>query len=240
MTTSGSTSYNPTRDIIVNRALRLIGAYSSNDSATAAQKADAYDVLNAMLKSWQVEGFSWIRAFVTLTLVQAQNSYDLGAATTDNFVYSGSATTAARPIKIFGVTRRSPSGSEISVLPVSRSDYMVIPNKTNQGKVNQYYYDPQLSMGKLYVWPAPDASLDVLVLDVDRPIQDVLSDTDTMDFPQEWIEVIAYGLASKLAPEYGLSIQEQQFLINKLNILRDAVLSYDRGTESLFFQVGRY
>lgn len=240
MTTSGSITYNPARDVIVNRALRLIGAYSSNDSATAAQKADAYDVLNAMLKSWQVEGFSWIRAFATLTLVQAQNSYDLGTATTDGFVYSGTANKAARPIKIFGVTRRSTSGSEISVMPISRSDYMVIPNKTTQGKVNQYYYDPQLSMGKLYVWPTPDASLDVLVLDIDRPIQDVLSDTDTMDFPQEWIEVIAYGLASKLAPEYGLSIQEQQFLINELNILRDAVLSYDRGTESLFFQVGRY
>ena len=41
MTTSGSITYNPARDIIVNRALRLIGAYSSNDSATAAQKGIA-------------------------------------------------------------------------------------------------------------------------------------------------------------------------------------------------------
>lgn len=100
MTTSGSITYNPARDVIVNRALRLIGAYSSNDSATAAQKADAYDVLNAMLKSWQVEGFSWVRAFATLTLVQAQNSYDLGTATADNFVYSGTVNKAARPLGV--------------------------------------------------------------------------------------------------------------------------------------------
>ena len=240
MTTSGSGTYNPARDIIVNRALRLIGAYSSNDSATPDQKNDAYDVLNAMLKSWQVEGFSWVRCFTTLTLVQAQNAYDLGSTTTDGFVYSGTTTKAARPIKIFNATRKNTNAIEVAVIPINRSDFMAIPNKTTQGRVNQFYYDPQLSMGKLYVWPTPDASLDTLILDVDRPIQDILSDTDTMDFPQEWIEVISYGLASKLAPEYGLSVSEQQLINNELNILRDAVLSYDRGTESLFFQVGRY
>lgn len=240
MTTSGSISYNPARDIIVKRALRLIGAYSSNDAPTSQQMNDAYDVLNSMLKSWQVEGFSWVRAFATLTLVQGQAAYDLGTTSTDNFVYYGTTNKAARPVKVFGISRRDTANQEINIFPISRSDYLKLNNKTSQGRVNQYYYDPQLSMGKLYVWPTPDASGDTLFMDIDRPIQDVLTDSDTMDFPQEWIEVISYGLANELAPEYGISIQERSALFDRLNILRDAVLSYDRGCESIYFTVGQY
>jgi hypothetical protein len=238
MAVSGSTDYNPTREIVVRRAMRMVGVYAANSSPSAEELSDAHDTLNAMLKAWQVDGYLWLRSFAELSLVQGQNSYQIGAGTTDVCVYQNTVTNANRPLKIFGVTRKDSSGYEVPVTAISRSDYMSLTNKSNQGKVTQWYYDPQRELGVIYVWPTPDNSTDMLVLDMDRTINDMDSDLNNFDLPQEWIEVLSYGLATRLAPEYGIPLAERNLLHNELNVLLNAVLSYNRGTESTFFQVG--
>lgn len=238
MATSGSTSFNPTRDVVVRRALRMVGAFASTDNPRPEQLTDAFSVLNTMIKAWQVDGFTWTYTFAELTLVQGQSSYDLGLTSTDTCVYQGTVNPAARPIRIFSATRKDTNDQEVPLDLISRDDYQALNNKTTQGRVNQIYYDPQIVLGKLYVWPTPDASGDVLVLNMDRPLQDMTSDADNYDFPQEWIDVLSYGLALRLAPEYGLPISERQLLAQELVALKSAVLAYDRGDESVFLQAG--
>ena len=111
MATSGVATYNPTRDKIIRRALRMIGAFASGDSPTADQLTDAIDVLNAMIKMWQVDGYLWLRTFAELTLVPGQSSYEIGSGTTDVCVYQGTSTSAERPIKISSATRKDSSGN---------------------------------------------------------------------------------------------------------------------------------
>lgn len=239
MTTSGSTAFNPVRDVIVKRALRLVGAFSAFDQPDPVQMSDAYDILNGQMKAWQADNFLWLRKFAVLTLVAGQSSYALGKDSSDSCVYQGTTTKVDRPSKIYDVSYKDSQGYEVPLMNIGRSDYFNLPTKSIQGRPTQFYYDPQMGMGKIYLWPVPNDATATVVLDIDCPIQDIITDQNTADFPQEWIEVLAYGLAVALAPEYGIPPNERQLLRGDFDSLRNGVLSNDRGTASVFFQVGR-
>ncbi len=80
MTTSGSTSYNPVRSVIVDGALRLCGAYSTGMSPTTEQLSNAYAALNLLLKSWQIAEGLWLRQFIEIVLIKDQVKYNLPGA----------------------------------------------------------------------------------------------------------------------------------------------------------------
>lgn len=75
--TSGTSTYNPSRDVVIRRALRMVGAYASTSQPRPEQLNDASDVLNMMLKGWQMDGLLWLREFATLFLNKGQRVYNL-------------------------------------------------------------------------------------------------------------------------------------------------------------------
>lgn len=78
MTVSGSIDFNPSRDTIIYRALRMLGAYSTEGNPSAAQITGASTALNLMLKEWQVEKLPWFRVKAYLFLNEGQSLYYLG------------------------------------------------------------------------------------------------------------------------------------------------------------------
>jgi hypothetical protein len=54
---SNSTAFNPNVTKVIYRSLRMVGAYNADGTPTAEQVEDAMDVLNCMLKAWQIDGF---------------------------------------------------------------------------------------------------------------------------------------------------------------------------------------
>ena len=80
MATSGTSSFTADRDLIVRRALRMVGAYVSTDLPRPEQLQDAVSTLNVMLKAWSVDGFLWLRNFATVILTGGANSYAMGPA----------------------------------------------------------------------------------------------------------------------------------------------------------------
>jgi len=217
MTTSGTTISNPVRDIVVKRALRLVGAYSTGSEPRAVQLQDAIEAVNMMIKSWQIQGFLWVKEFQGIPLVEGQTTYPLPDALTIDY----------KPTRIFSAWRRDTSGNDVPLNPMSREGYGDQVNKTSKGRITQYYFDAQLETAKLYVWPAPDASGDSLVIDCDRPLEVMIDSSNTYDFPQEWIEVLCYGLATRLAPEYAVPLNERQLLQQEYMALREHLMSYN-------------
>lgn len=69
--------YNPTWPTIVNRALRIVGAYDASKQPRAEQVNSALETLCMMLKEWQVDNGLWLRTFATLFLNKGQTSYKL-------------------------------------------------------------------------------------------------------------------------------------------------------------------
>lgn len=242
MTTSGTVTYSPVITKILYGALRMVGAYASDDAPRAQQVVDAKDALDMMLKGWQVDGALWLKRFVRVKLVAGQNSYDIGPGSADT-VYTGDSGTTAytqRPTRIYTPTRLATDGTEVPLCdPMSRGDWTALPNKTTTGTVVQVYYDPQLTMGKLYVWPTPVTGVtDYVKLTVDRIIEDVgTEDTYDIDVPPEWTETVKYNLALRLCPEYppGLDADNRKIAL----ALKEKMDSYQRSGESVFFQPGR-
>lgn len=126
------------------------------------------------------------------------------AAADNNLVYSYSAL-IPRPLRITDARRRDETATQDTPFSrmLSHDDYFRLPNKTNQGKPVQGYYDPQLTNGVLYLWQAPDTVNDTIRFTAHLPIEDFDATANTPDFPQEWFRALAFNLAVDLAPELG-------------------------------------
>lgn len=241
MTTSGTTAYDPGRNVLLNAALRIVGAYAVGHQPRPEQIDGALEALNMMLKGWQVDGFLWLRRFVRVKLVAAQNSYDIGVGSTDT-VYVGETGTTAyaqRPVKINDPRRLDTDGNETPLIPLSRDRWAALPNKTNTGTVSHVYYDPQLVKGKLLVWPTPVTGVtDYVKFWTDRIVEDAGVDSDvTQDIPPEFQETVKYNLALRLSSEYppGMSPEDKKLAL----ALFEKMAGHQRDNASTFFQPGR-
>lgn len=58
MATSGVTTWNPTKSNLIHRALRIVGAVGTGQTASGSIYSDASDALNGLIKSIQAEGAS--------------------------------------------------------------------------------------------------------------------------------------------------------------------------------------
>mgnify|MGYP003631080070 FL=1 len=129
-----------------------------------------------------------------------------GAAAIDNHIYTYTSI-AQRPLTIKGARIRDRADNETPVRVVTREEYFSYVNKTATGKVVAVYYDPQITNGKLYCWPSPDAVGDVLLLTAQRQVADFDGSTDDPDFPVEWLDALSYGLAVRMLTKYGIDME---------------------------------
>lgn len=132
-----------------------------------------------------------------------------GAAAISNTVYAYT-TKLVRPLKAIAARRINTNDVDIEV--ISRDEYFTLPTKLSTGEVNQIYYDPQLTTARVYIWPTGNAADDRIQITFMMPIEDFDSSNINSDFPQEWLEALKYGLASRLGPEYGLPLDRQMYL----------------------------
>ena len=96
--------------------------------------------------------------------------------------------------------------------------------------------------GTIYLFPTPDtvaqSSYQVHTI-YQRPFEDFDVSADTPDFPQEWHEAVKYGLAVRLAGEYGMPASERRILQQEMLAIRSEALSMGTEEGSMYFQVDR-
>lgn len=226
MPTSGSTDFSVTRDDIIKRALRLLGVVAQGELPTADQTTEAALALNGLVKAWQAEGMPlWAIKERAVTLIADQATYTLNTP---------------KPLKVFQAWNHdTTSNVDIPMRIISKQEYNVLGNKTSSGNPIQVYYDPRRDDGILHVFPVPstaDAVNNNLHLVYHAPFEDFDSSTDLPDFPQEWYDAITYGLATRLAPEYGLSSTDRKALWQEMTLIKQEALNFGLEEGSLFFQ----
>jgi hypothetical protein len=236
MTTSNSTDFSTSRNKIIEGALRLLGATAQGESPTTVQYDEAADALNMMVKAFETDGMPlWAMKQYAVPLTASVASYEIGLTKTVN---------TAKPLRIIqAFFHNGTSSVDIPMIPLTRTQYNQLGNKTTTGYPVQYYYDPQLSSGTLYLFPVPDANASTVGNNVtivyQRPFEDFDASTDEPDFPQEWFEALKFNLALRLAPEYGLSTEQFSIIKNIAKETKDAALSGGTEEGSLFFQVDK-
>lgn len=235
MTTSGVATFNVTRDQLITGALRMIGAIAQGETPTATQITEAAEALNMMIKAYEADGMPlWGLTEYAVTLTNGVNSYNIG---------SGKTIDIPKPLKVIQAWNRdSTSLVDIPMRIITKQEYNILGNKTTSGNPIQIYYEPLLDYGVLHVFPTPDttsATKNKVYLVYQRPFEDFLASGDTPDFPQEWLEALKYGLAARLAPEYGMPLEQRQFLNREAGDLKAVALGFGTEEGSIFFGVER-
>jgi len=142
-----------------------------------------------------------------------------------------------RPLRVLSL-RRYNLQSQISVplMPLARLDFRGLPNQQDGGLINSWFYDPQLTFGKLWVWLDPKAPIgDICNITYMRPLMDWTNPGNIGDFPQEWLSTIAYNLAVEIAPEYQIPASQMQMLLQIAAAKIDTLKGFDKEPESVFF-----
>ena len=231
MAKSGSYDWTVTRDTLIEAAFRLIGVGHRGESVPADEINDAAEALNFMLKGWQADGLQlWKREEQTIPLVASQATYTLGP-TGD--------VTMQRPLRILECVRRNTDNIDVPLNKLTKSEYYNLSNKFNEGTPVSYYYDPQLDNGELTIWQPPSTTTAAeysIVIVYHIPSEDMDSANDNFDCPSEWLEAIKYGLALRLAPEYGVDQPSYYALRGMFEDIYDKALTWDMESGSIYFQ----
>lgn len=134
------------------------------------------------------------------------------AATTGNYVFAYT-TKIQRPLKIADVFVRDVDDFDSPIELVSISEYRALSSKTSEGSVVQATYDPQLTNGRLLVWPLTDDVTDVLGFVYKKPVDDFDAATNNAAFPVDWYEYLVAELVPMVATKFSLPLSERAQLL---------------------------
>lgn len=142
-----------------------------------------------------------------------------------------------RPIRIQQVRRFTfGENDEIEAVRWSSQEYFAQPDKISQGQVNNWYYDPQLGLGRLYIWQVADNTDRMLKFTFERPLQVTEDQVDAPDFPSEWFDVIKTNLASRISIQYRIPQDRRLELKAYAAELLDNALGFDQEPSSINIQ----
>lgn len=197
MTTSGSRDFNLDVAEAIEEAYERIGL----EMRTGYDAKTARRSMNLMFAEWANRGLNlWTVATGTTTVTQGTSQYTLAEDVVD---------------LLDMVLRRS--GTDYEMSRISRGDYLDFPNKTDQGRPSQFYFDRQIAP-EITLWQTPENSTDQLVYYYVQRIEDVDSLTNTTAVPFRFypcmVAGLAYYLAIKRAPDrvqMMKSIYEEEF-----------------------------
>jgi hypothetical protein len=233
MTTSGVTIIEMTRDTFISAALRKIGALSLGQSPQTAEITNAAEALNNLVAEFQTMGMPlWSRLTASPVMVAGQSQYLLGV---------GQATNIPFPLKILQAwTTPIAGGSKQILTPNAIDDFNTFPSSASTtGSPSQYMYQPRINIGELNIWPTPDAATvasRTLTISYLSPFEGFTSAGNTPYFPREWNNAIIYGLASLLAPEYGVPLNDRGMLIKEADQHLQLALDFGLEQASITFQ----
>lgn len=174
MATSGSTDFELNVADYIEEAFERCGL----EVRTGYDLKTAKRSLNLMLAEWANRGLNqWTIQQRTFTTTQ------------------GDADTALDPdvIDILSVVVRR-DNTDYAIERISRDEFLNIPNKTTQGRPNQFFLDRQITPS-LKLWPTPENSTDVVTYNALTRIQDADTQTNTVEVPFRFYPCLAAGLA---------------------------------------------
>lgn len=223
MATASTLSWELTRNEIIEGALRKCQVLAKGQVPEAEDYTDCAIALNALIQSLVVDGMPlWKRTLVPITLVADQRDYALSnlvevaqVVVTDDY-------------------------SSVELEPRSLYDLNGLPNST--GKPINYTFLPGLENGVVRVWPTPgtpEATQYTLNVLVQKEVFTFSASTDTPDFPVYYTETLIYGLAARIAPEYGLGIEDRRELERMFRILKEDAKGMGDDVGSFYFQPDR-
>jgi hypothetical protein len=143
-------------------------------------------------------------------------------------------TKITRPEAITSARRRDSSNYDTPLNEIARSDYFNLAQKTVIGQPTQFYYDKQLSSGTIYLYQAPNDASNTIKFTFQKMFFDLNSNNDNPDFPIEWAETLAFGLASRLSYDFSIDKTKSEQIKRTYDEMLRNLKGYDR-EDSIYF-----
>jgi hypothetical protein len=234
MATSSDTTYEITRNQIIEAAMRKCGRLAKGQSADSTDLSNGMLALNSIIAEYQTLGMAlWARKDYSVTLVTGQRDYTIGDGQTINTPF---------PQKMQKVVLETVTGGSMrEIFPVAYQDFRLL-NTESTGVPTSYTYQPKINLGVLSLWPLPDstsATAYTLQLTYQRPFEGFSAAGETPDFPQEWQNALIYNLAVSLAPEFGVPLEDRKLLMQEAEKHLNNALQGSAEEASFYFQIDR-
>lgn len=150
----------------------------------------------------------WGKSTVEYTAVDGEDSFETDDGTID---------------VLSAVLRRD--GYDTPMVRISREDYLLIPDKTTEGRPDRFFVDHQVDKPVVYVWPVFENSTDKVVYTRLRHLENAGTMAATANVRQSWLEAITSGLTARLAEKF-----QPEALAGKLAMAREALREACNGT----------
>lgn len=225
MTTSGVTTFQPVTTEILEGAFNCLGVAQEGEALTPRMYADGLRALNWLIQTWSANPHLWTYREGTLALVGNQAAYAL---------------TDPRPLRVTSV-RRVQNGIQVPMTQFSKQEYFDQPTQTTSPSIPvNFYFDPQVNEGTLYLWPCPSISAAAqfsLALTYVRQMEIMTDTNNTIDMPQQWIEPVTWNLAKRLMPQYPVNDPGLATLVlSQAKETLDHLLMWDNEPASIYMQ----
>ena len=226
MTTSGVITYQPSTLQVIEAAFNVLGVAQEGEALTPRMYQDGLRGLNQLIQGMSAEPHLWTYEEGTLAMV----------ANTPSYVVS------PRALRITDCRYHNlTSGIDVPMAMMSRQEYFDQPTKTTSpGLPVNFYFDPKVSTGTLYLWPCPSTATATqyeIRYTYVRFLEIQTASNETLDFPSQWIEAVTWNLARKLITQYPVNDPNlMQIVMGTAKETMDHLKAWDNEPASLFMQ----
>lgn len=181
---------------IIKKAMKELGVIGVGQAVNAEMEDDAFLALNNMLEKWSNERLM-VQEIVeeAETLTSGQASYTVG---------SGGNFDTNRPVAIEkDAFIRDSGGNDHPVQVLTMDVYRAETVKTTSGRPDYLAYTPEFPLGKMYLYPTPDNSTDVLHYRAVPLLDSFATVTTSVEYAPGYEDAIILNLAVRIAPSWG-------------------------------------
>ncbi|MFD1558355.1 hypothetical protein ACFSHT_22445 [Paraburkholderia silviterrae] len=190
-----------TAQALILAAYQKIGYYAATETMTAADSALGLQQLNMMLDQWSNEPQACFAITEQSFAIQTGKSqYSIGTS-------GGADVNATRPIRVIegpgAAYVQDSNGNNFPVSVVTRQDWNQIGNRSGLTQSNLptvLFYDPQMPLGLINLWPQPNSSGYTMYFDSYLQLADMASLTVNFSLPPGYEAAIQDCLAPRLWP----------------------------------------
>ena len=212
---------------LLSRALRLVGALASGETADANDIEEAQADANDMLDQWCLEDLMLYYDKVDiLPLVAGQISYDIGPTATG--------LVTERPIEILLANFRDADGLDSPVSVIPHDSYERLTQKTtDQTLPSVVCYQPTNPNGTILVWPTPSSGLSLRLMS-NKQLTNIADLSDDVPMPKGYNEAFLYGIAERLCIRYGRKEMLEE-IMNRAMLAKQNIKRKNKKKNVMFF-----
>jgi len=226
-----TTGFAITASDLIDSTLRKLGVNIQGGTATSTQRTEALLALNIMAKRFFTLGMPFYR--------EIKYNFTLTTSTADYTISPDSTTPKSGVWNVYqAYLLNIATNIEIPMRVIPRETYQSYVNKAETGTPTQVAISADGQTAHIYVAPDSNAASTYSVNLYGYKQEDTYTAyTFNIAFPMEWYEALLYGLCVRLAPEYGVALQQQTVLIQQANSALDDAMNWNPEANSTFFKL---